>query len=110
MDDGCINVNTSIQRSSIQHTIKIATCVNEEIAKIIIDYFKEIWNVEFRTFSEGRETYSICTRREQDCINFIKIIKEYILQVPSLKYKIRDNFTKKEFLLLEPEAQDTHLL
>ena len=29
MDDGCVNVNTSKQRSSIQHTIKIATCVSE---------------------------------------------------------------------------------
>ena len=110
MDDGCINVNTSMQRSSIQHTIKIATCVDIKIANIIIEYFKEVWNIGFRTFPEGSNTCSICTRTEQDCINFVNIIKEYILQVPSLKYKIRNNFTKKEFLLLEPEAQDAHLL
>lgn len=36
MDDGCINVNTSKQRSSIQHTIKIATCVNEETVKLLL--------------------------------------------------------------------------
>ena len=36
MDDGCININTSKQRSSIQHTIRIAACEKEETAKIII--------------------------------------------------------------------------
>ena len=40
MDDGCINVNTSKQRSSIQNTIKIATCVNEETCSTIIQYFQ----------------------------------------------------------------------
>ena len=39
MDDGHINVNTSLQRSSIQHTIKIATCVNLETVNMIIEYF-----------------------------------------------------------------------
>ena len=38
MDDGHINVNTSKQRSSIQHTIKIATCVDEITVEIIIQY------------------------------------------------------------------------
>lgn len=42
MDDGCINVNTSKQRSSIQHTIKIATCVDEKTVNIIIKYFLEV--------------------------------------------------------------------
>ena len=41
MDDGCINVNTSRQRSSIQHMIKIATCVDLKTVEIIIKYFKE---------------------------------------------------------------------
>lgn len=48
MDDGCINVNTSNQRSTIQHTIKIATCTDLETIKIIIKYFQEKWNIKFR--------------------------------------------------------------
>lgn len=98
MDDGCINVNTSIQRSSIQHTIKIATCTDTETTKVIIKYFMEKWNIKFRPFSEGRNTYSIASSSEYDCLNFVKLIKPYVEQVPTMLYKIRDNFTKEEFI------------
>lgn len=98
MDDGCINVNTSIQRSSIQYTIKIATCVDENTANIIIDYFKEKWNIKFRIFKEGKDTYSIASSTKEDCFKFVDLIKPYIEQVPSLLYKIRDNFTKEQFI------------
>lgn len=110
MDDGCINVNTSKQRSSIQHSIRIATCVNQATAEEIINYFLEVWDIKFRLFHEGKETYSIVTSSEEDCKKFVSIIKPFIIQVPSLKYKIRNNFTKQEFLELSPEAQDTYLL
>ena len=110
MDDGCININTSKQRSSIQYTIRIATCVQENIANIIINYFKEAWNINMHTFNEGKNTFSIMTCAYEDAIKFINIIKPYILQVPSLKYKIRDNFTKEQFLQLSSEEQDNHLL
>lgn len=95
MDDGCINVNTSKQRSSIQHTIKIATCVNEPTVEIIIKYFKEVWGIKFRKFRE-KELYSIASSTEEDCSKFIKIIKPYI--IPEFLYKIRKNFTKEEFI------------
>lgn len=110
MDDGCINVNTSKQRSSIQHTIKIAACVDLDTAQVIIDYFKEVWDVQFRPFKEGKGTYSIASSTESDCAAFIQIIRPYIQQVPSLLYKIRDNFTKEEFIAqqkADSEARDT---
>ena len=78
MDDGCINVNTSKQRSSIQHTIKIATCVDDNTVKIIINYFDEVWGIHFRPFKEGRNTYSIASSSELDCEKFIKIIKQIL--------------------------------
>lgn len=95
MDDGCINVNTSKQRSSIQHTIKIATCVDEPTVEIIINYFNEVWGIKFRKFKE-KEFYSIASSTEEDCSKFIKIIKPYI--IPEFLYKIRKNFTKEEFI------------
>lgn len=101
MDDGHINVNTSLQRSSIQHTIKIATCVDLETVNMIIKYFNEVWNISFRKFPEGKETYSIASSTEEDCSKFIKIIKPYIMEVPSMLYKIRNNFTKEEFINLQ---------
>lgn len=104
MDDGHININLSKQRSSVQHTIKIATCVDKTTANMIIDYFKEKWNIKFRLFSEGKNTFSIASSTEDDCKNFINIVKPYVLQVPTLLYKIRKDLTKEEFISRQKEG------
>ena len=112
MDDGSINVNTSKQRSSIKHTTLIATCVDKDTANMICNYFKETWNVSFRVFPEqGKKTltYSIATTSEEDCRKFNNLIYPYIKEVPSLLYKIRNNFTKEEFKKIQsenPEVRD----
>lgn len=106
MDDGCINVNTSKQRSSTQHTIKIATCVDDSTIKTIINYFDEVWGIHFRPFKEGRNTYSIASSSELDCEKFIKIVKPYIEQVPSFLYKIRKDLTKEEFIKLQESGSE----
>lgn len=106
MDDGCINVNTSKQRSSIQHTIKIATCVDNDTIKTIINYFDEVWGIHFRPFKEGKNTYSIASSSELDCEKFIKIVKPYIEQVPSFLYKIRKDLTKEEFIKLQKSGSE----
>ena len=106
MDDGCINVNTSKQRSSIQHTIKIATCVDDSTIKTIINYFDEVWGIHFRPFKEGRNTYSIASSSELDCEKFIKIVKPYIEQVPSFLYEIRKDLTKEEFIKLQESGSE----
>lgn len=110
MDDGHININTSKQRSSIQHTIKIATCVDEATVEIIIQYFLDVWNIKFRKFPEGKNTFSIASSSEEDYSKFVNLIKPFVEQVPSMLYKIRDNFTKKEFLdqqKVDSEARDS---
>lgn len=106
MDDGCINVNTSKQRSSIQHTIKIATCVDSDTINTIINYFEEVWNIHFRPFKEGKGTYSIASSSELDCEKFIRIVKPYIEQVPSFLYKIRKDLTKEEFIKLQESGSE----
>ena len=99
MDDGFININESEQRhGSIQRNIKISTCVDEETCSMIIKYFKEKWNVEFRPFLEKSKLYSIATRTNKDSDKFISIVKPYVEQVPSLLYKIRNSLTKEEFI------------
>ena len=106
MDDGHINVNTSKQRASIQHTIKIATCTELETTLEIIKYFEEKWNIKFRTFPEGKG-YSIASSSEKDAENFIKIVKPYIMEVPSLLYKIRKDYTKEQFLEFQNNGFET---
>lgn len=99
MDDGFININESEQRhGSTQRNIKISTCVDKETCNMIIEYFKEKWNVEFRSFLERSKLYSIATRTNEDSDKFISIVKPYVEQVPSLLYKIRNSLTKEEFI------------
>lgn len=108
MDDGCVNINQSAQRSSIQHTIKIATCVDIETLQMIINYFQEVWNIKFRPFKEGKTTYSIASSSEEDFHKFVEIVKPYVEQVPSLLYKIRTSLTKEEFIKQQNlEARNT---
>lgn len=98
MDDGLINVNTSKLRTSIQHTVKISTCADKETVDMMIRYFKETWQVKFRPFKERGKYYSLASSTEEDCMKFIGIIRPYILQVPSMLYKIRADLTKEEFI------------
>ena len=99
MDDGFININGSEQRhGSIQRNIRISTCVDKETCNMIIQYFKERWDIEFRPFIEKSKLFSIATRTNEDSDRFIEIVKPYVEQVPSLLYKIRHNLTKKEFI------------
>lgn len=53
MDDGHINYRKT---KGIVHGfyIKIATCIPKEELQIIIDYFKEVWNIQFYMFHEGK--------------------------------------------------------
>lgn len=99
MDDGFININESEQRhGSIQRNIRISTCVDEQTCNMMINYFKERWNVEFRPFLEKSRLYSLATRTNNDADKFIEIVKPYVEQVPSLLYKTRKSLTKEEFI------------
>lgn len=98
-DDRFININESIKRhGSIQRTIKISTCIDKETCEMMIEYFKEKWEIEFRPFIEKSNMYSLVTRTNDDTDKFIKIVKPYIEEIPSLLYKIRNCSTKKNFI------------
>lgn len=99
MDDGFININESEQRhGSVQRNIRMSTCVDEQTCNMMINYFKERWDVEFRPFLEKSKLYSLATRTNNDTDKFIEIVKPYVEQVPSLLYKIRKSLTKEEFI------------
>ena len=88
MDDGHVNYRKTKNRIHGFY-IKIATCLPKEELQIIIDYFKEVWNIHFYMFREGKKenSYSLCCGTKEG-IKFINIIKPYVEQVPSMKYKI----------------------
>lgn len=95
MDDGHINYRKTGDKIHGFY-IKIATCLPKEDLQIIIDYFKEVWDIEFYMFHEGRkkDSYSLCCGTKQG-IRFIDLIKEYVNQVPSMKHKIQYDLSQR---------------
>lgn len=86
MDDGCINHRKYKDGRCAGFYIRIATCTTKEQCQIIIDYFKEVWDVNFYTIKEG-PGYSLCCGTKEGK-KFIDIVKPYVEQVPSMLHKI----------------------
>lgn len=95
MDDGHINYRKSNGKIHGFY-IKIATCLPKEELQEIIDYFKEVWDIQFYMFHEGRkeDSYSLCCGTKEG-IKFINIIKKYVEQVPSMKHKIEYDLSQR---------------
>ena len=90
MDDGHINIRKDKDCRPMGFYIKIATCLPKNELQIIIDYFKEVWDVNFYMFHEGKkeDSFSLCCGTKEG-LKFINIIKKYVLQVPSMVHKIQ---------------------
>lgn len=95
MDDGHINYRKTNNKIHGFY-IKIATCIPKEELQIIIDYFKEVWDIHFYMFHEGKKTnsFSLCCGTKEG-IKFINIVKPYVEQVPSMKHKIEYNLSQR---------------
>ena len=89
MDDGHINIRKDKTGRPMGFYIKISTCLPKEEVQTIINYFKEVWNVNFYMFHEGKQkdSYSLCCGT-QEGLKFIKIVEPYVSQVPSMIHKI----------------------
>lgn len=95
MDDGHINYRKTNGKIHGFY-IKIATCLPKEELQIIIDYFKDVWNIEFYMFHEGRkkDSYSLCCGTKEG-IKFINIVKPHVEQVPSMAHKIQYDLSQR---------------
>ena len=96
MDDGHINIRKTDDKIHGFY-IKIATCLYKEQNQVIIDYFKEVWNISFYQFKEGKpgkNTYSLCCGT-QEGIKFIELIKPYVESCPSMLYKIQYDLSQR---------------
>lgn len=115
MDDGniCFKRHTNKNGEKKIHGImlRLSTCVPKNIAQIYIDYFKEEWDINFYLFHEGKkeDCYSLrCGTNE--AIKFINLIKPYVDQVPSMRYKIEYDLSHRLRLPIggTPEMEETH--
>lgn len=104
MDDGHINIRKDKNGRPIGFYIKIATCLPKNELQIIIDYFKEVWDVNFYVFHEGKkeDSFSLCCGTKEG-LKFINIIKKYVLQVPSMVHKIQYDLSQRRRPLDVPE-------
>lgn len=96
MDDGHINMRKTNDKVHGFY-IKIATCLYKEQNQIIIDYFKEVWDISFYQFKEGKpgkNTYSLCCGT-QEGVKFIELIKPYVESCPSMLYKIQYDLSQR---------------
>lgn len=95
MDDGHINYRKTNNKIHGFY-IKIATCIPKEELQIVIDYFKEVWNIQFYMFHEGgkENSYSLCCGTKEG-IKFISIVKPYVEQVPSMIHKIEYDLSQR---------------
>lgn len=104
MDDGHINIRKNKDGRPMGFYIKIATCLPKSELQIIIDYFKEIWDVNFYMFHEGKkeDSFSLCCGTKEG-LKFINIVKKYVLQVPSMVHKIQYDLSQRRRPLDVPE-------
>ena len=104
MDDGHINIRKDKDGRPMGFYIKIATCLPKDELQVIIDYFKEVWNISFYMFHEGKkeDSFSLCCGTKEG-LKFINIIKKYVLQVPSMAHKIQYDLSQRRRPLDVPE-------
>ena len=96
MDDGHINIRKDKCGRPMGFYIKISTCIPKDSLQIIIDYFKEVWDISFYAFHEGKQkdSYSLCCGTKEG-IKFINIVKQYVSQVPSMIHKIEYDLSQR---------------
>lgn len=96
MDDGHINIRRDKDGRPMGFYIKIAICLPREQVQTIIDYFKEVWNISFYMFHEGKkeDSYSLCCGTKEG-LKFIDIVKPYVSQVTSMIHKITYDLSQR---------------
>lgn len=95
MDDGHINIRKDKGRPCGFY-IKISLCEPKEEVQTIINYFKEVWDINFYMFHEGKQedSYSLCCGTKEG-LKFIELVKPYVLEVPSMIHKITYDLTQR---------------
>lgn len=100
MDDGSLNFkkHTRLDGTKKVHGLflRISTCLPKQYAQVYIDWLKEEWGVEFYLYHEGKkkDSYSLCCGTNE-AIKFINIVKPYVSQVESMKYKIEYDLSQR---------------
>lgn len=103
MDNGsCYYKESEVDGHSICIDLRISTdCFTKEEHEIIVDYFREVWNINFYVFySKSRDVYCIRANK-QAAIKFINLIKPYV--IPEMQYKCSIKLQERETSLKDDD-------
>ena len=85
MDDGSLSQKKE-NGKIVGNEVILHTYTTKENNQVVIDYFKEEWDISFsQVKSKGRYRLRCGTREAR---KFIKIVEFYVRQVPSMSYKL----------------------
>lgn len=89
MDDGRLNNRKYADGTYHGYYIKLSTCLPKLQCEEIIKILYEKFNIKFYTFHEGKkeDSFSLCCGT-QEAKKFIKIVKPYVEQIPTMLYKV----------------------
>jgi hypothetical protein len=96
MDDGGLSQK---KRNNIvvANDLMLNTYLTKEENQVIIDYFKEIWDISFNQYkSKGKYRLSCGTK---EAVKFLKIVYEYVKEIPSMQHKLNIKSNYKCHLL-----------
>ena len=85
MDDGSMSIRKNKNTGNVEALVfTLSTCTTKEQNQIIIDWFKECYNIKFGQRKMKNNYALICGTKEGKKLSFL--LNEFI--IPSLKYKI----------------------
>lgn len=89
LDDGGMS-KRKVKNGYAIKEVMLNTGLNKKENQIIIDYFKDVWNISFSQVKNHNRYRLRCGKREGK--KFLKIFSKYHNDVISMKYKIDPNF------------------
>jgi len=107
MDDGHMNHRRTNGKTHGFY-IRISLCEPKEEVQVFIDYFKEVWGINFYMFHEGRkeDSYSLCCGTKEG-VKFVELVKPYVSQIPSMAYKIQYDLSQRTYSLHSRKLRNT---
>ena len=100
MDDGYIKSRISKKTNSISSCqTYISTYCSAKEAQIIVDYFKEVWDIHFSIHTRKKTNSCTICANTAESVKFIELVAPYI--IPSMNYKM-------EHLVKHPRVPDSN--
>ena len=90
MDDGHVHIDKYSSSNWRNQAVTLSTYLNYDTNDIIVKYFKEKWNIEFkqaRDTGRNNDRYYIYTNVD-GCKKFLDLVRPTVSQVSSMIYKL----------------------